>query len=119
VSWLVWDGGRRHAEQAEAAAASRGAEARTGEFDRQLTFEVRQRWLEVDSSRAAIAAASDGVRSAAEARRVVTERFQAGVATSTDVLDAEIALLQADLDRTRSLANTRLAEARLDRAVGK
>ena len=58
------------------------------------------------------------VRSAAEARRVVAERFDAGVATSTEVLDAQVALLQAELDRTRALADVRLAEARLDRALG-
>ena len=50
---------------------------------------------------------------ATEARRVVGERFTAGVATSTDVLDAQVALLQAELDRTQALASARLAEARL------
>lgn len=119
VSWLLWDGGRRRADLAEVAAGTRAAEARLSEFDRQTAFEVRQRSLEVDSSRAAIAAASDGVRSAIEARRVLGERFSVGVATSTEVLDAEIAVLQAELDRTRALANARLAEARLERAVGR
>jgi len=50
---------------------------------------------------------------------VVTERFNVGVATGTEVLDAHVALLQAELDRTRALANIRLAEARLDRAMGR
>jgi outer membrane protein TolC len=40
------------------------------------------------------------------------------VATSTEVLDAQMALLQAELDRTRALAGIRLAEARLSRALG-
>jgi len=119
VSWLLWDGGRRRAEVAEAAAGARAADARVSEFDRQTAFEVRQRRLEIDSSHAAIAASSDGVRSATEARRVVGERFRAGVATSTDLLDAEVAVLQAELDRTRALANARIAEARLERAVGR
>jgi outer membrane protein TolC len=119
ISWLLWDGGRRHAEQAEASAGARAAASRVAEFDRQTAFEVRQRRLEVDSSRAAIAAASDGVRSATEARRVLGERFSAGVATSSELLDAEVAVLQAELDRTRALANARLAEARLARGVGK
>jgi len=58
------------------------------------------------------------VASAAEARRVVAERFKAGLVTSTEVLDAQQALLLAEFDRTRALANARLAEARLDRALG-
>jgi outer membrane protein TolC len=119
ATWSLWDGGRRRADEAEAAAGVRAGEARLGEFERQLAFEVRQRVLEADSSRAAIAAADDGVRAAAEARRVLGERFKAGVATSTEVLDAETAVLQAELDRTRAIANARLALARLDRAVGR
>ena len=58
-------------------------------------------------------------RSAAEARRVVDERFRAGVATSTDVLDAQVELLAAELDYTRAIANSRLAEARLTRVLGR
>ena len=119
LSWSLWDGGRRDAERAEAAAATRALAARAAEFDRQLTLEVQQRRLEIDSTTAAIAAAEDGVRAAVEARRVVGERFAAGVATSTDVLDADTAVLQAELDRTRAIANARLAAARLDRAIGR
>jgi outer membrane protein TolC len=118
ATWSLWDGGRRRADEAEAAAAVRAAQSRVGEFDRQVTFEVRQRALDVESSRAAIEAANDGVKSATEALRVVGDRFAAGVATSTDVLDAEVAMLQAGLDRTRAVASARLAEARLVRAVG-
>lgn len=119
ATWLLWDGGRRRADEAEAAAAVRAVRSRVGDFDRQVTFEVRQRVLDVESSRAAIDAASDGVRSATEARRVLGERFAAGVATSTDVLDAEVVLLQAALDRTRAIATARLADARLARALGR
>lgn len=119
VTWTLWDGGRRAAERAETTAAARAIEARITEFDRQAAFDVQARTLDVESSHAAIDAAADGVRSAEEARRVVGERYRAGVATSTDVLDAEIALLQAHLDRTRAVAAARLAEARLERATGR
>ena len=118
VSWTLWDSGRRKAEQAEAAAATRALQARITEFDRQAAFEVQQRELELESARAAIDTAADGIRSAAETRRVLAERYRQGVATSTEVLDAEVALLQAELDRTRALASARLAEARLERARG-
>jgi outer membrane protein TolC len=119
VSWALWDGGRVRAERAEAAAIARAAQSRVGDFDRQVAFEVRQRRLELESSRAAILAAADGVRAAEEARRVLGERFTAGVATSTEVLDAQTDLLVAELERTRALAGARLAEARLARAVGR
>ena len=118
VTWTLWDGGRRAAERAEASAATRAAQARLTEFDRLAAFEVEQRQFELDSARAAIVAADEGIRSAAETLRVIGERYKQGVATTTDVLDAEVALLQADLDRTRATASARLAEARLERARG-
>jgi outer membrane protein TolC len=62
--------------------------------------------------------AGAAVTSSTEARRVVAERFGAGVATSTDLLDAQVDQLQAELERTRALANVKLAEARLARALG-
>src|SRR5207253_11048499 len=104
---------------AEASALRRAADERLADFDAALAVEVRQRLSELDASHAAIAAAEDAVRSAGDARRVVGDRFAAGVATSTDVLDAQVALLQAQLDRTQAIANARLADARLARALGK
>jgi outer membrane protein TolC len=118
VSWSLWDGGRRAAEQGEARALAAALATRVEDFDRQLTFEVRARQLDVDSSREAVTAAADEVRAATDAERVVGERYRAGVATSTDVLEAQVARLQAELDRTRAIANLRLAEARLQRALG-
>jgi len=119
ATWPLLDGGRARADVAEAAALARAARARLSDLDTAIDLEIRQRATELESSRAAIEAAGDAVRSAAEARRVVGERFNAGVATSTDVLDAQVVLLQAELDRTQAIANARIARARLDRALGR
>jgi outer membrane protein TolC len=118
ASWSLWDGGRRAADVGEASAAVRALQARLEEFDSLVALDVRQRRLDLEAGRAAARASADGVRSATEARRVVGERFNAGVATSTDVLDAQVALLQAEVDRARALAAVRVAEARLARTLG-
>ena len=119
MRWSVWDGGRTAADVAQASGAIEVARQRLAEFDSVLAVEVRQRALDLESGRAAVAAAGDSVRAAAEARRVVAERYQAGVIAEIEVLDAEYALLQAELDRTRALAGVRLSEARLARALGR
>jgi outer membrane protein len=119
VAWSLWDGGRTQAEAAQAASLAGAARQRLAEFDSLVALEVQQRRLEIDSGRAAVVAATDAVRAAAEARRVVAQRYQAGVSTQTEILDADVALLQSELDRTRALAAVRLAEARLSRAVGR
>src|SRR5581483_322997 len=98
--------------------STRALQEQLEDFDARLAVEVRQRLTDLTSARAAVEAATDAVRSATEARRVVGDRFNAGVATSTDVLDAQVALLQAQLDRTQAISNARLADARLTRALG-
>ena len=118
-SWSFWDGGRARAEAAQAGSGITAARERLAEFDSAVALEVRQRLLEIDSGRAAVAAAADSVRAATEASRVVGERYRAGVIAQTEVLDAEVARLQAELDRTRALASVRFAEARLARALGR
>ena len=119
ATWALWDGGRARAEAAQARTLADAARQRLAEFDSVVSLEVRLRLLDIDSGRAAVAAADDAVRAATEARRVVTERYRAGVAIQTDVLDADVGLLQAELDRTRAIAGVRLAEARLARALGR
>lgn len=119
VRWSLFDGGRVRAEIAEAAATRRTIEARIRDFDAGVEVEVRQRTAELKSAAAAIDAAGVGVRAATEARRVIAERFSAGVATNTDVLHAQTTLLQAELDLTRARANAELAGARLERALGR
>jgi outer membrane protein TolC len=119
VTWPLWDGGRVKADVAEASASQRAVVERLAEFDSTLGFEVQQRRLEFEAAHESIRAASDEVTAASEARRVVAERFKAGLVTNTEVLDAQQALLVAQFDRTRALATARLAEARLDRALGR
>ena len=118
-AWPLWDGGRVKADVAQVAASKRAVDERLAEFDTVLAFEIRQRRLDLDAARASIAAAGEEVAAAAEARRVVAERFKAGLVPNTDVLDAQQALLVAELERTRAQAAARLAQARLDRALGR
>jgi outer membrane protein len=118
LTWTLWNWGRTSAEVAEARLQATALRERLAELDTQISLQVRQRQLDLDSARAQVAPATEAVASATEARRVVQARFQSGVATSSDLLDAQQDLLEAELGRTRSLAEVRLAEARLARALG-
>jgi len=119
VSWPLFDGGKTKSDAAEATSGVRALRARLAELDSVIALDVRQRLSELEASRASVDAAEIGVRAATEARRVVGERFAAGVAASIDVVDAELAILQSQLDRVQAVASGRLAEARLYRALGR
>jgi outer membrane protein len=114
----VFDGGKARANHAAAVAASAAIGHRIDELDALVAQDIRERLLDIESGRAALAASLEAVQATAEARRVVQERFNAGVATSSDMLDAQVALVEAELERTRLAAWLRLGEARLLHAVG-
>lgn len=118
MTWPLFDSGRAKAEHASISAQATAVDARKSEFENLVSLEVRQRLLELEASRASIVAATESVAAAAEARRVVEERFRAGVATSTEVLDAQVALLESEVEQTRLQASLRIGEARLLRALG-
>ncbi len=118
VVWPIFDGGRAKANHAAATAQATVIDHRIEQFDALVSLEIRQRLLEIDSGKAALAASAEVVAAFAEARRVAQARFEAGVVTSTDVLDAQLALTEAEIEQVRLAVALRLSEARLLRAVG-
>jgi len=116
--WPFYDGGRAKAQAAAFTAQAHGVDAQRDDLDSAIGLEIRQRLLDLRFGRAQIDASCEGVAAAAEARRVVGERFAAGVALSSEVLDAQVALLEAQLERSRLYAALRLTEAQLIHAVG-
>ena len=119
-SWNLWDGGRTRADRADAAALKRVAEARLSDFDRQVAFEVRQRQLELDSSRAAISATE--LTACAPLQKRVASSASASPPASSPT--PRCSTPRPRSSRPSSIArarwpNARLAEARLLRAVGR
>jgi outer membrane protein len=119
LSWSVFDGGRRSANEARARAQADAARELLRELDRGIRLEVTQRVLELRTAGARLAVAGRSVDSAAESRRVAGDRYREGVIPSSELLDAEVAHERAALARTEALAALRLAAAGLDRAVGR
>ena len=119
LSWNVFDGGRRSANEARARAQADAARQQLRELDRAIRLEVTERALELRTAFAQLAVAERSVESAAESRRVAGDRYREGVIPSSELLDAEVAHERAALARTEALAVLRLAAAGLDRAVGR
>jgi outer membrane protein TolC len=119
LTWKAFDGGRTSAAVARAQAQLDAARSQLVDVDRRVRLQVTQRALDLDTARAAAEVAERGLEAARESQRVAGERYRAGVLSSADLLDTEVALLRASLDRTDTLAQARVAEAALDRALGR
>jgi outer membrane protein len=118
VSFDVWNWGqtKRQAEQAEAR-LGQAREARKALED-QAVLEVTQCRLSLARAGEKVRVAGQAVGQAEENLRVTRERFRQGIALSVDVLDAEMALLQAKLGRTQAAIDQVLAQAKLEKALG-
>jgi outer membrane protein TolC len=115
----VWDGGRTDEAVARAQARTAALEARLRQLDDAVRQEVTSRRLALRTALDAIEVAEQNVASAREGRRVAADRYREGVIPSSELLDAEVALLEAGLDRTQAIARARLARAALERAMGR
>ncbi len=118
LQWNVWDWMTTETQTAQAEAQLRQTEAGIEVLRSAVTLEVAQWSQRAADARLLVRAAEVGVRAAEESRRISGQKFDQGTATPSDVLDAEVALLQARLALTRAGAELRMADARLRRAVG-
>ncbi len=116
--WTVWDWGATYyaaqAARAQAQAAQLDIEAQR----RQIQTEVASDLAQSTAARSAVQLAEQSIKSAEEAYRVTNALLQAGVATTTDLLDSQAALTQARLNLTRAHYQQALARVALSRALG-
>jgi outer membrane protein TolC len=119
VSMQVFDGGRTSASVARSRANVEALRRRLDDLERRIRLEVTRAHLEMRAAHVATRVAEGAVASGQESQRVSADRYREGVIPSSELLDANIALLDAGLERTQALADARLAAAELDRAVGR
>jgi len=119
VSFDLWNWGqiKSRADQAKAQLAQ--AEDARKLLEDQAALEVTQSRLAAGRARDMVRVAGQAVAQAEENLRMTRDRFRQGVALNADVLDADVALLRARMSRTQAAIDLVLAQARLDKALGR
>jgi outer membrane protein len=82
-----------------------------------ITLEVLQSRLAIRKAKERIAVSREGLRQAEENYRVTKDKFSQGLVLNSDLLDAELALLQSRLTLTQSLVEYEIAIAQLTKAT--
>ncbi len=113
----LFDGGaaRARARQEEANIAI--AETNFADVRNQIRFEVEQAYADLQSNSDNILTSSVALEQAREALRLARLRFQAGVGTQTDVINAENDLTNAEGNRVTAILDYNRALASLQRAI--
>ena len=83
-----------------------------------ITLEVTQSYLNIQKAKERKVVSEQGVGQAEENYRMMDGKYKQGLVANSELLDAEVALLQAKLNLTQSLVDYELAIAQLSKAIG-
>lgn len=83
-----------------------------------ITLEVTQSYLNIQKAKERKAVSEQEVAQAEENYRIMDGKYKQGLAANSELLDAEVALLQSKLNFTQSLVEYELAIAQLSKAIG-
>jgi len=119
LSWTLFNGFTREANQVAASVDRDVAEAHAADLRRQTNAQLTQQLAalttaatQMDISRANVAAATEDLR-------VQQQRYRVGVATILDLLTSEASLTQAEVSLVQSRYNYLIARAQLEALVGR
>ncbi len=118
VSLPIWNWGQTQSKVDEAKAQSEQAQLAEQQTADAVYLDVTQSFLNFKQARDRIAVAETTVKDAEESYRISDQKFKVGLVTNTDLMDAEVALLQAKLNYSQSLTDLEIARVSLEKATG-
>lgn len=118
ASYTVFDWGAAKARLAQAEANARGLELRVKGLQDQILVEVQQAYQALLEARERIPVAETNVTQAKENLSITQIRYEAGLATTVDVLDSQMLLTQSESAYVQAVFDYDLALAKLAKASG-
>ncbi|MCK4604698.1 MAG: TolC family protein, partial [Deltaproteobacteria bacterium] len=114
----LFSGFGKQSKVKEAMADVRRTQAMARRLELGIKVETRQAFFQAQSAYGCIGVAKAAVAQADEGLRIVRNRYENGLFTIVNLLDAEVALQQTRNNYLRSLHNFKVAMARLNLAAG-
>jgi len=118
LHWPLFDGGRVSSEVDQSEANLRAAQARREDVELGIHSDIEQALADIESSRSRLELTTTQIEQAQQAFSIAEVRYKNGAATSLDVLTAQEAVEQANLQRAQLMYAYELSQYNLNRAVG-
>src|SRR5919197_3065285 len=119
LSWTLFNGFTREANQVSASVNRDIAEARTADARRQVNALITQQLAALATAVEQINIARDNLAAATEDLRVQNERYRVGAATILDLLTSQAALTKAQVNVVQTRFNYLIARAQVEAVVGR
>jgi outer membrane protein TolC len=117
LQWDIWDGKLTRAKVREASANLESAREEARKLRLALDLEVQRARLDLEAAKERLGVTDQAVAQAAESADLTRARFEQGLALSTQLIDAETALIAARVRRAEAQADQRIAVAALRKAL--
>ena len=118
LSWELLDWGAKYFSMKAAGAKANQADLGRRLLKEAIALEVQQAYLELRKAEESMSVARLAIKSATEDFRIEQKRFETQSNTTTDVLDAQLALTRSDLTYATALYSYYIARAKLTKAMG-
>lgn len=118
ASWSLFDAGSTNAKVKQADASLDKAKEQAVQVKNSAALEVRQNYLSMQEAEKRIDTNKVAVGKAEEDLVIAREKYNAGVGTNLDVIDAQLALTQAKTNEIQALYDYNVNVAKIDKAIG-
>jgi len=118
ADYAIFDGGRITAQIREQEARLASAQENLRKLELQIRLDVETALLNVDSARQRVRDTQKAIEQSEESFRIESQKYDLGKGSITDVLDAQGAMLDAQTNYYRALAEYNIALAQLGLATG-
>ncbi len=118
LSVPIYQGGKISASVKQADAALKQTEAQLDALTQSVTQQVQQYFLQEKEALQRISATATLIEQADESLKMSQERFRAGVASSIEIVDAEVTLANARVSNAQAQFDYHVAHANLLMAIG-
>ena len=119
LSWDLWDWGNTSAKAAQAEQQLIQTQTSLQQLKEAIETEVYNNYLKFINENRKVEVSKLAVTSADENYRITKEKYSQQLSTSTDLIDAEFDLLNAQTQLTNSLVDLQLAKVGLEKSVGR
>ncbi|MCU7511995.1 MAG: TolC family protein [Ignavibacteria bacterium] len=119
LNWDIWNWGLTSSQTSQAEETRVQAETSLSQLNDAVELEVYSNYLTYERSSEKISVSRQSVLQAKENYRIINDKYNAQLATSTDLIDAETAVLQAETNYNNALVDYEISKIRLEKSLGR
>lgn len=118
LNWSLFDGGIQRGKVQQARSRARQVEFRRTELGLAIEGEVRKAYYDQQEASAILEVSEKVILQARESLQLARNRYKAGKGTQLEVLESQLQLTRAQLERSSALHDLALASVQMKRAIG-